>query len=76
MIRTSTSRAMCRLPRRTLTWIGLALILACPLLDAQALELLTPRKTKLALTAEQMQGLGVPAGGQLCIVALSPRDRH
>ena len=31
---------------------------------------------KLALTAEQMQSLGVPAGGQLCIVALSPRDRH
>jgi arginine/ornithine N-succinyltransferase beta subunit len=31
---------------------------------------------KLALTAGQMQGLGVAVGGQLCVVALSPRDRH
>jgi arginine N-succinyltransferase len=31
---------------------------------------------KLALTAGQMQNLGVAVGDQLCIVALSPRDRH
>ena len=31
---------------------------------------------KLALAPQQMRDLGVTAGAKLCIVALSPRDRH